>query len=400
MNLQASPTLPDPDRPLLVAFPRRDLLDQLVVALHLQPVCCLLFDYGPGHGARRLQEMLTHHGLACQVETLPDFQDCADHVQHLLNALSACQEQLALPCPTVLNVGLAADAWEMQCQQLLRNLFSKEEFAVVAFEASNSTLHHLEPGPVSTQQVPAILEPADYLMARGATLRQALTDSETHRQAIIGRRSLSLQLARQCAKIGKNISVLNAVCAAALSGDEQVLAAPAQTFYYSPSGAFREALLAMQQAGLLMFDGKRELVFSSLDACRYLKGGWLEEYAWLTAIEAGAVQVHGGLELTWNTGSGKSPRNELDLFLLHNNRALTVECKTLFMGEGDETAKILYKLDSIADRLGEAPGNAVLLSALPVRELIGKRAIAQGIEVFDAGGLYDFRPWLRGWLVG
>ncbi|TQE92679.1 MAG: DUF1887 family protein, partial [Spiribacter salinus] len=103
---------------------------------------------------------------------------------------------------------------------------------------------------------------------------------------------------------------------------------------------------------------------------------------------------------TWNAGSGKSPRNELDLFVLHRNRALTVECKTSHMGDGDSTAKILYKLDSIADRLSRLPGNAVLLSAREVPELIVKRARAQGVVVFDAGRVGGFRGWLQNWLVG
>ncbi|MFN2335250.1 MAG: Card1-like endonuclease domain-containing protein, partial [Wenzhouxiangellaceae bacterium] len=107
-----------------------------------------------------------------------------------------------------------------------------------------------------------------------------------------------------------------------------------------PARPLREALEGMQSAGLLDFDGDRELILRSADACRYIAGGWMEEYAWLTAAELGAEHVHAGLELTWNAGSGTSPRNELDLFVLHHNRALTVECKTSNMGEGETTAKI------------------------------------------------------------
>ena len=84
--------------------------------------------------------------------------------------------------------------------------------------------------------------------------------------------------------------------------------------------------------------------------------------------------------------------------MLQGNRALTVECKAGFMGEGDETAGILYKLDSIADRLSKLPGNAVLLSAREVPELIVKRARAQGTAVFDGEGLTGFQPWLESWL--
>ena len=154
----------------------------------------------------------------------------------------------------------------------------------------------------------------------------------------------------------------------------------------------------MQAAGLLDHVGDCKLIFRSADACRYTAGGWLEEYAWLTASELGGEQVHAGLELTWNAATGISPRNELDLFVLHRNRALTVECKAGSMGRGDSTAKILYKLDSIADCLSALLGNAVLLSAREVPELIVKRARAQGTEVFAAERVTDFRDWLNDWL--
>jgi hypothetical protein len=214
------------------------------------------------------------------------------------------------------------------------------------------------------------------------------------------RRALTLDMARHCDALGPALGALNYLAHQALDDAGERLVEPKQSLPFDAARPLRRALTGMVDAGLLDFDGGRELIFRSAAACRYVGGGWLEEYAWLTASELGAEHVHAGLELTWNAGAGISPRNELDLFVLHGNRALTVECKGGFMGEGDDTAGILYKLDSIADRLSALPGNAVLLSAREVPELIKKRARSQGTAVFDAERLTEFQDWSRAWLAG
>jgi hypothetical protein len=298
----------------------------------------------------------------------------------------------------VLALGEAAGAWELVTQQVLRDLLGEGEFRVLALTHDSGRAVHLEPGPVTLEAVDATLEPADYLAACNATLRQSTSDEVEWVEAMRSRRALTLELARECHALGPALGTLNYLSHRALDDNGEWLVDPKQVLPFDAASPLRRALAGMVDAGLVDFDGERELIFRSVAACRYVGGGWLEEYAWLTASELGADHVHAGLELTWNAGAGISPRNELDLFVLHGNRALTVECKAGFMGEGDDTAKILYKLDSIADRLSTLPGNAALLSAREVPELIAKRARAQGTEIFDAARLTDFQGWLESWL--
>jgi hypothetical protein len=257
----------------------------------------------------------------------------------------------------------------------------------------------LEPGPVAVEAIPSVVKPADYLAACGATLRQSGSAGEAYPRQVMVRRSLTLALARDCAALDSALGSLNYLATKAVDRNSRALVEPKQHLPKPPARPLREALDAVAEAGLIDFDGERELIFRSAEACRYIAGGWLEEYAWLTAAELDAEHVHAGLELTWNAGAGISPRNELDLFVLHRNRALTVECKASTMGEGDTTAQILYKLDSIADRLSSLPGNAALLSAREVPDLIVKRARAQGVVVFDAERVVEFRDWLGDWLA-
>ena len=248
-------------------------------------------------------------------------------------------------------------------------------------------------------ELPAVLQAKDYLAACHATLRSSASAADDYAAGVALRRATTLHLARNCQHLGRALGTLNYHAHEALDRDTDVLTAPEQSLSQRPTRVLHKLLQQLAATELLDYAATtNKIYFQSAAACRYLAGGWLEDYAWLTAKELGVAEVHAGLELTWNAGKGITPRNELDLFILQHNRALTVECKTAYMGDGDTTAKILYKLDSIADRLSRLPGNAVLLSARRVPDLICKRAHAQGVEVFAAERLVQFRDWLADWL--
>ena len=297
-------------------------------------------------------------------------------------------------------LGESAEPWELVCRQVMEDLLDKGEYRVIVLTGDLRHAVSIAPGRIETEVLPSLLEPADYLQACNATLRQSASDEAQHVEQMRARRKLTFHLAACCADIGPALGTLNYLANQAVDQDGDALIAPKQALPRKPARPLHEALSQLDHAGLIDFDGNAELIFLSAGACRYVAGGWLEEYAWLTADELGAEHVHAGLELTWNAGKGISPRNELDLFVLHRNRALTVECKTSEMGEGDITARMLYKLDSIAERLSSLPGNAALLSAREVPDLIVKRSRAQGIELFAAERLTSFRDWLSEWLEG
>jgi len=382
----------------LICFPGSNPLPDLALSLHLRPDRVWLAQVdGYEDRSARLANLLERHDFDVNTFVLPAFSsDCA-HADTLLEALSLVLEGTgSRQC--VLALGDAAGPWELVCLQVLHGLLPVDAFQVLAVVESARRLARLAPEPVTVSNLPSVLAPDDYLSACNATLRRSDSDECAFAEAVQARRSLTLLLARECAALGSGLGTLNYLASNALDREIDVVSVPKQNLPKAPARSLREALEAMQSAGLLDYDGHCELIFRSAVACRYIAGGWLEDYAWLTATELGAEHVHAGLELTWNADKGISPRNELDLFVLHHNRALTVECKAAHMGEGDTTAKILYKLDSIADRLSSLPGNAALLSAREVPELIVKRARAQDIEVFAAAGLTGFREWLKEWL--
>jgi hypothetical protein len=86
-------------------------------------------------------------------------------------------------------------------------------------------------------------------------------------------------------------------------------------------------LKAMGQAGMLP---KRSASGLTLDARarRYLSGGWLEELAWLAAMEAGAHEAIHGQVVGWEY-QGFTGENEIDLIMRHGKRLSFVSCKAL-----------------------------------------------------------------------
>jgi len=98
----------------------------------------------------------------------------------------------------------------------------------------------------------------------------------------------------------------------------------------------------------------------SLDARarRYLSGGWLEELAWLAALEAGAHEAIHGQVIGWEF-QGFTGENEIDLIMRHGKRLSFVSCKAL-RSELDVNDRkhrnrlmdAVHQADNLADHFG------------------------------------------------
>ncbi len=101
-----------------------------------------------------------------------------------------------------------------------------------------------------------------------------------------------------------------------------------------------------------------------VDAKRYLSGGWLEELAWLAAMEAGADEALYGQPLRWQVGEYYG-ENEIDLIIRRKERLGFVSCKALQSEFDADNRKhrnrlmdALHEADNLADHFGE-PGERV-----------------------------------------
>jgi hypothetical protein len=97
---------------------------------------------------------------------------------------------------------------------------------------------------------------------------------------------------------------------------------------------------------------------------RYLSGGWLEELAWLGAMDAGAEEAFYGQVLGW-TVKGYTGENEIDLIMRKQGSLGFVSCKALRsqldMHDRKQRNRLMdavHEADNLADHFGR-PGECV-----------------------------------------
>ncbi len=99
-------------------------------------------------------------------------------------------------------------------------------------------------------------------------------------------------------------------------------------------------------------------------AKRFMSGGWLEELAYLAAVEAGAHEAVFGQSVGWSVGN-YGGENEIDLILRHDDMLGFVSCKALRSVLNIEDRKqrnrlmdAVHEADNLADHFGR-PGERV-----------------------------------------
>ncbi len=78
----------------------------------------------------------------------------------------------------------------------------------------------------------------------------------------------------------------------------------------------------------LVFRNENGLLLSEQEGRRYLSGGWLEELAWLAAMQAGADEANYGQVVTWKVKE-YSGENEIDLIARKGEALAFISCKAL-----------------------------------------------------------------------
>ena len=106
--------------------------------------------------------------------------------------------------------------------------------------------------------------------------------------------------------------------------------------------------------------GSEYFRFTDLAAAQFVRGGWLEDYAYHAVHDAGVHDARLGVEGTWDHQEAMA--NEFDVLACHMNQLLHIECKTLRYRDENDNA-IAYKLDSLGDDVRGLFGHTWLLSA-------------------------------------
>ena len=139
------------------------------------------------------------------------------------------------------------------------------------------------------------------------------------------------------------------------------------------------------------------------------KNQWLEEYAFLKAIEVreelndsvGDVQIYANVSIEHQDSHKKKYFNEIDVLLIHNNKLLIIECKNQKTKEGSVN-ETLYKVDSLKRFLAGVMGKSIIVYAqeLETKEatLINERASISGQTVLIGQEIFNIKEEISSWL--
>lgn len=244
-----------------------------------------------------------------------------------------------------------------------------------------------------------VLDVPRYLAVQGFQYRRGASDDPAHVARMEQRRGLTRALARHASRGGGGfIRALNALGHGAMDERGRALSRPEQTLAFDPRGADRALLSGCAQARLLEWDGARAVRVPDLDAARYVSGGWLEEYAWTVARDAGLFDVRTGVEGVWEGAT--TAKNEFDLLACHGNRMLFIECKTLRLKQGKIDNEIAYKVDSLGESTRGLLGETWLLTAQEPTPVLRDRAKQASFRVMGPQLLGGLLGELQRWKTG
>lgn len=239
-----------------------------------------------------------------------------------------------------------------------------------------------------------VLDVPNYLAAQGMRYSHADSDDADRSACIEARRIPTRFMGQHIKDLQGIVKVLNGIIGKAV--EKNVLTQPTFTFKQEPYGAGKKLMGHCVDFGLLEWDGKTTGKFVDLGAARYLGGGWLEEYAWLSVGECRPFDFRLGVH---RIGENDAEINEFDVLAVHCNQLLFIECKTANyryeIGKANEAA---YKVDSLSRQARGLFGETWLLSAIePPPELVERTRDAR-IRLIGPDDLPRLRETVQAWM--
>lgn len=242
----------------------------------------------------------------------------------------------------------------------------------------------------------SLVDVTDYLEARGFTVDSCDSDHEEWRNRAEARKALTLFLARKMPVAGGGfIQQLNEAANKALDRDDKVLSNPVQKFKVNDKG--NKILQELVTNELIEQPQEGKIKFLSAEKAKYLRGVWLEEYVWDRLRSMGLDDVRVNVKGSWGPHKG-SADNEFDCIVVHHNRMLFIECKTVFFGSGEKGQDVLNKMDALGARAKGLFGTTLLLSALQLDRKTMDRANAYKIQVLDGKNITTIQDFVLKWM--
>lgn len=139
---------------------------------------------------------------------------------------------------------------------------------------------------------------------------------------------------------------------------------------YKFSSQIEPVLTKMEEANLFTLDRQnRTITYADKEAAKFLGGGWLEEYVYWCARDAGIEHVGINVFGEWNMKDTERPTtNEFDVVLCHHNQLMVIECKALAFNDEAKGQDIVNKIEALGRKAGGLFGKSMLVASDKLEE--------------------------------
>lgn len=254
--------------------------------------------------------------------------------------------------------------------------------------------------PVDPVPMDDVLDVPHYLAAQGYTFMHAASDDEALRERMDKRKAAAKYLARNAVRLEPFFRTMNKLADLALNRDG-ALAEPRQNLRYPRDphshSIWAEALRELVKGKCIGWqEGESEIVFIDAECTQFVRGGWLEEYAFHVVHDERPFDARMGVQVRLE--GGNQAKNEFDVLACHGNQLLFIECKTLKFVEGENDNDLSYKLQSLGDRARGLFGASWLLSAQSPTQTLMERARHARFRLIGPAELPQLRASVQAWM--
>ena len=243
-----------------------------------------------------------------------------------------------------------------------------------------------------------VLNVPRYLSAQGLHFNKASSDSADFIERMQTRKAAAKFLAKNAKDLEGFFGKMNALATNALDRDGH-LSQPMQSLDYPPHSrsTWADAMRELAKAKCIGWsEGESSVIFFDSERTQFVRGGWLEEYAFHIVHDDKPFDARMGVEVLIE--GGDKARNEFDVLACHGNQLLFIECKTLKFVENQNDNELAYKLKSLGEITRGLFGETWLLSAQSPTPMLVERALQARIKLIGPTELPRLRELFQRWM--
>lgn len=351
--------------------------------------------------AELIEDFYTRKGVT-DIQTI-NCQTSTDYAK-LFKRAEALFEQLSYQYPDAmiaLNATCGTKPMSLAFTQVFDQL-SKNSMAFYTdtLEKHNTILTNPHKNMFPPLPYKSVLDVDDYLYLNQFHVSNEINIHSKAHDDIVERRLLTEFLLGTCKREPSLISIINGVASQTNFGSNNKPFNPV----VNNIAVFKSVLNIyeqLQDSELVSVDiENKSLRFSSESAARYIGGAWFEEYAYLSAIDAGIEYVSTSVNGRWLDKSNIESlvSNEFDLVLVHNNQMMLIECKTNNWKDAGKGQDVTLKLESLMRNIGGSHAKAILLSVFELNEHTHERVKnLTNLIPLSGGAIHGLTNQLKDW---